>query len=62
MQCKRVFCMVKVKDRISGQSKLLQNEFAIFRSVFDTAAKNSQSVWDAILNIVNISSNSNYAG
>ena len=58
----RAFRMVKVKDKISGQFKSLQNEFAIFRSVFDTAVKNGQSVWEAILNIVNMPANSNYAG
>lgn len=31
--------MVKVKGKISGQFKSLQNEFAIIRSVIDTAIK-----------------------
>ena len=48
----RAFRMVKVKTKISGQFKSLQNEFAILRSVIDTAIKNGQSVWDAILTII----------
>ena len=57
----RFFRMVKVKVKISGQFKSLQNEFTIFRSVFDTAVKNGQSVWEAIPNIVNMPPKSNYA-
>ena len=58
----RAFRMVKVKDKISGQFKSLQHVFATFRSVIDTAIKNGQSVWDAILYIVNMPTSFNYAG
>ena len=47
------FRMVKVKTKISGQFKSLQNPFAILRSVIDTAIKNGQSVFHAIKIIVN---------
>jgi len=50
----RAFRMVKVKTKISGQFKSLQHEFAIIRSVIDSAIKNGQSVFDAINAIVNI--------
>lgn len=44
---------VKVKMKVSGQFKSLQQEFAILRSVIDTATKNGQSVIGAINAIVN---------
>ena len=44
----RAFRMVKVKTKISGQFKSLQNDFAVIRSVIDTAIKNGQSVFNAI--------------
>lgn len=44
----RAFRMVKVKGKISGQFKSLQSEFAIIRSVIDTAIKNGQAPFDAI--------------
>jgi transposase len=44
----RAFRMVKVKGKISGQFKSLQSEFAIIRSVIDTAIKNGQPPFEAI--------------
>ena len=46
---------IKVKMKISGQFKSLQQEFAILRSVIDTAIKNGQPVFEAIQAIVNLS-------
>jgi hypothetical protein len=54
--------MVKVKAKISGQFKSLQNEFAILRSVIDTAIKNEQSVFNAIKALVLYSPCDNVAG
>lgn len=48
----RAFRMVKVKTKISGQFKSLQAEFAIIRSVIDTAIKNGQRPFKAIRAIV----------
>jgi transposase len=48
----RAFRMVKVKTKISGQFKSLQHEFAVIRSVIDTAIKNGQSVFCAIQTLV----------
>lgn len=45
---------IKVKMKISGQFKSLQNEFAILRSVIDSAIKNGQPPFQAIQAIVNI--------
>lgn len=45
---------IKVKMKISGQFKSLQNEFAILRSVIDSAIKNGQSPFEAIKAIINI--------
>ena len=45
---------IKVKMKISGQFKSLQQEFAILRSVVDTAIKNGQPVFQAIQAIVNL--------
>lgn len=45
---------IKVKMKISGQFKSLQNEFAILRSVIDSAIKNGQPPFDAIKAVVNI--------
>lgn len=56
------FRMVKVKAKISGQFKSLQNEFAILRSVIDTAIKNGQSVFKAIKALVQFFPYSNVAG
>ncbi|NQX99617.1 MAG: hypothetical protein HRT70_00500 [Flavobacteriaceae bacterium] len=42
--------------KISGQFKSLQQEFAILRSIVDTAIKNGQPVFEAIKNIVEIPS------
>lgn len=43
---------IKVKMKISGQFKSLQQDFAILRSVIDTAIKNGQPVFEAIQAIV----------
>jgi transposase len=43
---------VKVKLKVSGQFKSLQQEYAIIRSVIDTAIKNGQSVFHAIYAVV----------
>ena len=53
---------VKVKIKVSGQFKSLQNEFAILRSVIDTATKNGQSVFEAIAAIVYLPTITNKAG
>lgn len=50
----RAFRMVKVKTKISGQFKSLQHEFAVIRSVIDSAIKNGQSVFSAINALVDI--------
>jgi transposase len=47
---------IKVKMKISGQFKSLQQEFAILRSVIDTAIKNGQPVFEAIQAIINLPS------
>jgi transposase len=44
----RAIRMIKVKTKISGQFKSLQQEFAVIRSVIDTTIKNGQSVMNAI--------------
>lgn len=45
---------IKVKMKISGQFKSLQQDFAILRSVIDTAIKNGKPVFEAIQAIVAI--------
>jgi transposase len=50
----RAFRMVKVKTKISGQFKSLQHEFAVIRSVIDTAIKNGNAAFDAIRAIVDM--------
>lgn len=45
---------IKVKMKISGQFKSLHQEFAILRSVIDTAIKNGQPVFEAIQAIINL--------
>jgi transposase len=50
----RAFRMVKVKTKISGQFKSLHHEFAIIRSVIDTAIKNGQSVFHAIRAVIDM--------
>jgi transposase len=40
--------MVKVKQKVSGGFKSLQNEFCIIKSVVDTAIKNGSSPFDTI--------------
>jgi len=49
----RAIRMIKVKTKISGQFKALQQQFAIIRSDIDTAIKNGQSVYNAINAVVN---------
>lgn len=44
---------VKIKTKISGQFKSLHQDFAIMRSVIDTAIKNGKSVYHAINAMVN---------
>ena len=50
----RTFRIAKVKTKISGQFKSLHQEFAIIRSVIDTAIKNGKPAFEAIKAIVNI--------
>jgi transposase len=50
----RAFRMVKVKTKISGQFKSLQDDFAVIRSVIDTAVKNGQTAMEAIRAIVDM--------
>jgi transposase len=50
----RAIRMIKVKTKISGQFKSLHQEFAILRSVIDTAIKNGKPVYEAVKAIVNI--------
>ena len=45
---------IKVKMKISGQFKSLQQEFSILRSIVDTAIKNGQPVFESIKSIVEI--------
>lgn len=56
----RAFRMVKTK--ISGQFKSLQNQFAILRSVIDTAIKKGQDVFNAIKTIVQLPNFTIFAG
>jgi transposase len=58
----RAFRMVKVKTKISGQFKSLQHEFAVIRSVIDTAIKNGQSAFEAIRAVVEMPTQKNAAG
>jgi transposase len=44
----RAIRIIKVKTKISGQFKSLHQEFAILRSVIDTAVKNGKSVYLAV--------------
>ena len=53
---------VKVKMKVSGQFKALQQQFAVLRSVIDTARKNAQPVWKAIQAIVNLPMPTSKAG
>lgn len=50
----RAIRLVKVKTKISGHFKSLQQPFAVLRSVIDSAVKNGQPVFDAIKAVVNI--------
>ena len=50
----RAIRLIKVKTKISGQFKSLHQEFAILRSVIDTAVKNGQPVYDAVKAMVNL--------
>ena len=53
---------VKVKMKVSGQFKALHHQFAVLRSVIDTARKNGQPVWAAIQAIVNLPMPTSKAG
>lgn len=44
----RAIRIIKVKTKISGQFKSLHQEFAVLRSVIDTAVKNGKPVFDAV--------------
>ncbi len=50
----RAIRMVKVKTKISGQFKSLHHQFAVIRSIIDTAVKNGQSVFHAVKAMVNM--------
>jgi transposase len=50
----RAIRIIKVKTKISGQFKSLHQEFAILRSVIDTAVKNGKSVYEAVQAMVNM--------
>lgn len=58
----RAFRMVKVKTKISGQFKSLQQEFAIIRSVIDSGVKNGTTPFDTIQLIVNLNTPPKAAG
>jgi transposase len=49
----RAIRLIKVKTKISGQFKSLHKQFAILRSVIDTAVKNGQPVYNAVCAITN---------
>jgi transposase len=50
----RAIRIIKVKTKISGQFKSLHQEFAILRSVIDTAVKNGKPVYEAVEAVVNM--------
>ena len=50
----RAIRMVKVKTKISGQFKSLHHQFAVIRSIIDSAVKNGQSVFHAVKAMVNL--------
>jgi transposase len=50
----RAIRMIKVKMKVSGQFKSLQQEFAVLRSVIDTTIKNGMPVFEAIQALVNV--------
>ena len=58
----RAIRIVKIKTKISGQFKSLHHEFAIIRSIVDTAIKNGQSVFHAVQAMVELSVTSNPTG
>jgi transposase len=51
----RAIRIVKIKTKISGQFKSLHHEFAVIRSIVDTAIKNGQSVFHAVKAMVDLS-------
>jgi transposase len=53
---------VKIKTKISGQFKSLQHEFAVIRSIVDTAIKNGNSVFHAVQAMVDLPVTSTSAG
>lgn len=58
----RAIRMLKVKIKISGQFKSLHQEFAIIRSIIDTAIKNGKPVFDAIKAMVALTPDQKVAG
>ena len=50
----RAIRLIKIKTKISGQFKSMYQEFAILRSVIDTAVKNNKEVFQEIRNIVDL--------
>jgi len=52
---------IKVKQKISGQFNGGQNDFAILRSIIDTAIKNSCNVFQTLKQIANLKINPNFA-
>jgi transposase len=53
---------VKIKTKISGQFKSLHHEFAVIRSIVDTAIKNGNSVFHAVQAMVDLPVSSKSAG
>ena len=53
---------VKIKIKISGQFKSLHQEFAVIRSIIDSAIKNGNSVFHAIKAMVQLPNNQEAAG
>ena len=50
----RAIRIVKIKTKISGQFKSLHHEFAVIRSIVDTAIKNGKSVFHAVQAMVEL--------
>jgi transposase len=50
----RAIRIVKIKTKISGQFKSLHHEFAVIRSIVDTAIKNGNSVFHAVQAMVEL--------
>ena len=58
----RAIRIVKIKTKISGQFKSLHHEFAVIRSIVDTAIKNGQSVFHAVQAMVDLNVSSKTVG